>query len=160
MPNVRFRAEKVRIPYIPCPHKFFLYFQCIHRHLWCFIPSSFYAFVRTLLFLVLIRILGMLPGYVLFHNSCSSNLCPFENQTCCQSMKNLKKKQLGLSFEDFFFYKIPGLWQLEQWLWENKEMAIISKWQMLFQSRCQSKSPFQSYTFLYYCPLLRINTIW
>jgi hypothetical protein len=24
---------------------------------------------------------------------------------------------------------------------------------MLFQSRCQSKSVFQSYTFLYYCPL-------
>jgi hypothetical protein len=39
-------------------------------------------------------------------------------------------------------------------------MAIVSKWQMLFQSRCQSTSAFQSYTVLYYCPLLQINTIW
>ena len=120
---------------------------------------KYYSFLRTLLSLVLIRNLGMKSDYVLFRNLCNSNLCPFGIQTCCQSMKN-PKKQLGLSFEDFFFFcRIPGLSQRERWLWENKEMAIVSKWQMLFQSRCQSTSAFQSYTVLYYCPLLSISAI-
>lgn len=162
------------------PHKSFLYFS-MHSEIFVFYPShinistvdaSFsvtfswcvllipQAFIRNLLSLVLIRNLGMKSDHVLFHNSCSSNVCPFGSQTCCQSMKN-PTKQLGLSFEDFFFScKNPGLSQRERWLWENKETAIVSKWQMLFQSRCQSKSLFQSYTFLYYCPLLHINTIW
>ena len=66
-------------------------------------------FLRTLLSLVLIRNLGMKSDYVLFRNLCNSNLCPFRIQTCFQRMKN-PKKQLGLSFEDFFFFcKIPGL---------------------------------------------------
>jgi hypothetical protein len=73
-----------------------------------------YSLLRTLLSLVLIRNLGMKSDYVLFRNSCSSNLRPFGNQTCCQSMKNLKKR-LGLSFEHFSFAcKIPSLSQLEQ----------------------------------------------
>lgn len=173
----RIRAGKVRIRFTLSPHKSFLYFYgfrdlgvlsvktSITGNVYISITfdvlfCKYYSFLRTLLSLVLIRNLGMKSDYVLFRNLCNSNLCPFGIQTCCQSMKN-PKKQLGLPFEDFFFFcKIPGLSQRERWLWENKEMAIVSKWQMLFQSRCQSTSAFQSYTVLYYCPLLQINTIW
>src|ERR671920_2234326 len=72
-----------------------------------------FSFLRTLLSLVLIRNLDMKFDYVLFHNSCNSNVCPFVSQTCCQSMKN-PKRQLGPSFEDFFSScKIQGLSQRE-----------------------------------------------
>lgn len=180
MANVRMRGEKCEFHTLS-PHKSFLYFLCIQRSL-CFIPHTSIsagsmqvsqwpladwcvllildAFIRTLLSLVLIRNLGMKSDYALFRNSCSSNVCPLGSQTYCRSMKN-PMKQLGPPFEDFSFScKNPGLSQQERWLWENKEMAKASKWQMLFQSICQSKWLFQSYTFLYYCPLLHINTIW
>jgi hypothetical protein len=132
MASVRIRAGKVQIPFTLSPHKSFLYFYgfrdlgilsaktsitvmytCISitfDALFC----KYYSFLRTLLSLVLIRNLGMKSDYVLFRNLCNSNLCPFGIQTCCQSMKN-PKKQLGLPFEDFFFFcRIPGLSQRER----------------------------------------------
>lgn len=131
--NVRIRAGKVRIPYTLSSQIFSIFFYAL-RDL-CVLSShinistvdaSFsmtfslcvllipQAFIRNLLSLVLIRNLGMKSDHVLFHNSCSSNVCPFGSQTCCQSMKNLMK-QVGLSFEDFFFScKNPGLSQRER----------------------------------------------
>src|SRR5215211_159712 len=88
--------------------------ECIHSITFDALFCKYYSFLRTLLSLVLIRNLGMKSDYVLFRNLCNSNLCPFGIQTCCQSMKN-PKKQLGLPFEDFFFFcRIPGLSQRER----------------------------------------------
>ena len=125
-------AEKCEF-HLLYPPKYFLYFydfrdlgvlsmkasitgECIHVFQYPLdaLSCKYSSFIRTLLSLVLIRSLGMKSGYVLFRNSSNSNLRPFGSQTCCQSMKN-PKKQLGLSFEDFFFScKIPGLSQRER----------------------------------------------
>jgi hypothetical protein len=46
--------------------------------------------------------LDMNSDHALFRNSSNSNLCSFESQTCCQSMKN-PKRQLDVLFGNVFF---------------------------------------------------------
>src|SRR5215203_4659764 len=120
MASVRIRAGKVQIPFTLSPHKSFLYFYGF-RDLGILSAKTSITVMYTCisitfdaLFCKYCSFLRTLLSLVLFRNLCNSNLCPFGIQTYCQSMKN-PKKQLGLSYEDFFFFcKIPGLSQRER----------------------------------------------